>query len=210
MQVPRKAAQDRRSAAALPRTGSNTSVPLRCAGSDQPESSALPASRKRLGDSGGYAAEVLSSNLAWSRVYAVYNGRRPVYQSLFLAVFRHLRAGMNDITIYHNPRCSKSRQTLQLIEQSGISRGIVLSVEQLPTPVQLKALLQKLGVDARGLLRKGETEYAQLGLDNPTLSDDALIAAMCSNPRLIERPVVVRGARAVLGRPPENVLGLLS
>jgi len=117
---------------------------------------------------------------------------------------------MNDITIYHNPRCSKSRQTLQLIEQSGITPEIVLYLEQPPTPVQLKALLQKLGIDARALLRKGETEYAQLGLDNPALSDDALIAAMCSNPRLIERPVVVRGARAVLGRPPENVLGLLS
>lgn len=116
---------------------------------------------------------------------------------------------MSDITIYHNPRCSKSRQTLQLLQEHGVEPEIVLYLEHPPTKKQLQELLKKLGIDARQLLRKGEDEYKSNGLDNPALSEAALIAAMVEHPRLIERPIVVKGAHAVLGRPPENVLQLL-
>ena len=114
---------------------------------------------------------------------------------------------MPDVTIYHNPRCSKSRQTLQLLEERGVRLDIVLYLEQPPSLAELSTLLRKLGVGARDLVRKGEEEYKTLGLAGA--GDDALLAAMHAHPKLIERPIVVRGARAVLGRPPENVLGLL-
>lgn len=113
------------------------------------------------------------------------------------------------VTIYHNPRCSKSRQTLALLEERGIKPAVVLYLETPPDAATLKNLLKKLGMTARQLLRKGEEEYTALGLDNPALSDTTLIQAMADHPRLIERPVVVNGNRAALGRPPENVLPIL-
>ena len=116
---------------------------------------------------------------------------------------------MAAFTIYHNPRCSKSRQTLQLLQDHGVDPEIILYLEQPPSKKQLKELLKKLGIGARELLRKGEDEYRQSGLDDPSLGEDAIIAAMSEHPKLIERPIVVKGARAVLGRPPENVLSLL-
>ncbi|MDX1453551.1 MAG: arsenate reductase (glutaredoxin) [Oleiphilaceae bacterium] len=116
---------------------------------------------------------------------------------------------MTDIQIYHNPRCSKSRQTLALIEEKGITPEIVLYLENTPDADTLKGLLQKLGISARELLRKGEQDYKDNNLKNPELSDDALIEAMVKFPKLIERPIVVKGDRAVLGRPPENALALL-
>lgn len=116
---------------------------------------------------------------------------------------------MSDFTIYHNPRCSKSRQTLQLLEQHAVQPDVVLYLEQPPTQSLLKGLLRKLGLNARDLLRKGEEEYKALGLADPDLAEEALLAAMHAHPQLIERPIVVRGARAVIGRPPENVLELL-
>ena len=109
-------------------------------------------------------------------------------------------------TIYHNPRCSKSRQALGLLEEKGIVPDIVLYLETPPDPKTLKAILKKLGIHARDLLRKGEEEFRQLQLDNPSLTDNDLIAAMCTHPRLIERPIVINGTRAVIGRPPEKVL----
>jgi arsenate reductase len=115
----------------------------------------------------------------------------------------------NDISIYHNPRCSKSRQTLQLLEERGIHPTIVLYLEHPPAGAQLRTLLKKLGIGARELLRRGESEYAERNLGDTGLSDAALIDAMVACPKLIERPIVVRGERAVIGRPPENVLGLL-
>jgi arsenate reductase (glutaredoxin) len=117
---------------------------------------------------------------------------------------------MSDFTIYHNPRCSKSRQTLQLLEQHGIAPGIVLYLDQPPSKKTLKQLLSKLGLPARDLLRKGEDEYRELGLADMKLSETALIDAMHAHPKLIERPIVVHGERAVLGRPPENVLELIN
>lgn len=116
---------------------------------------------------------------------------------------------MSDFTIYHNPRCSKSRQTLALLQERGIEPEIVLYLEQVPSKKLLKELLQKLGIAARDLLRRSEEVYKTLGLSDASLSEAALIDAMHTHPQLIERPIVVRGARARLGRPPENVLELL-
>ena len=112
-------------------------------------------------------------------------------------------------TIYHNPRCSKSRQTLQLLQDNQVEPEVVLYLETPPDKSTLKNLLQKLGISARELLRKGEDDYKALNLKDPALSDDQLIEAMVSHPKLIERPIVVKGDNAVLGRPPENVLELL-
>lgn len=116
---------------------------------------------------------------------------------------------MSDFTIYHNPRCSKSRQTLQLLEQHGVVPDIVLYLEHPLSKSLLKQLLTKLGMSARDLLRKGEDEYRELGLGDAKVNEAALIEAMHAHPKLIERPIVVRGSRAVLGRPPENILELL-
>jgi arsenate reductase (glutaredoxin) len=116
---------------------------------------------------------------------------------------------MTNYTIYHNPRCSKSRQTLALLNEKKIEPEVVLYLENTPTALELKALLAKLGIDARELLRKGEDTYKELGLADQSLGEDALIEAMVKAPKLIERPIVVKGDKAVLGRPPENVLGLI-
>jgi arsenate reductase len=113
------------------------------------------------------------------------------------------------VTIYHNPRCSKSRQTLALIEEQGVEPKIVKYLETPPSVAELKRVLKKLGLKTRDILRKGEAIYAELGLQDPNLKDDALISAMVANPILIERPIVVSGDKAALGRPPEAVLEIL-
>ena len=114
------------------------------------------------------------------------------------------------VTIYHNPRCSKSRDTLALLQARGITPQVVAYLEQAPTPDEIRRLLGLLGLaDARALMRKSEAEYTELGLDAPALGPDALIAAMAAHPRLIERPIVVHGDKAVIGRPPEKVLAIL-
>lgn len=116
---------------------------------------------------------------------------------------------MSKITLYHNPRCSKSRQTLQLIEEHGITPEVVLYLETPPDAATLKTLVRKLGLArAHDLLRTKEAEYKQAGLDKDS-TDDAVIAAMVKYPKLIERPIAVKGKQAVLGRPPENVLPLI-
>lgn len=113
------------------------------------------------------------------------------------------------IRIYHNPRCSKSRQTLAIIEDAGIEPDVVRYLETPPSAAELTELIRKLGIQPRDLLRKGEDVYKENHLENPALDDDALIAAMVKFPKLIERPIVVKGELAVLGRPPENVKTLL-
>lgn len=114
------------------------------------------------------------------------------------------------ITLYHNNRCSKSRATLALLESRGIVPDIVAYLETPPDAATLRSLLAKLGLtDARQLMRQGEAEYQALGLADPSLSQQALIDAMVAHPKLIERPIVVNGDRAALGRPPENILGIL-
>jgi arsenate reductase len=109
------------------------------------------------------------------------------------------------VTIYHNPRCTKSRQTLALIEEKGITPEIVLYLETPPTPAELKAILPKLGKGPEGIVRKKEAREEGIA----DLKGDDLIAALCGHPRAIERPIVIRGEKAVLGRPLENVLELI-
>jgi arsenate reductase len=116
---------------------------------------------------------------------------------------------MTDLTLYHNPRCSKSRAALELLESRGLTPTVVRYLETPPDADQLRALLAKLGIPARQLLRTGEDEYKQLNLGDAHLDDASLIAAMAAHPKLIERPILVAGDRAVIGRPPENVLALL-
>jgi arsenate reductase len=113
------------------------------------------------------------------------------------------------VTIYHNPRCSKSRQTLALLEEKGIKPKIVEYLKTPPSTAELKRILKKLGLGARDILRKGEPRYAELGLKGRDLKDDALIALMIENPILIDRPIVVSGDKAALGRPPEAVLKIV-
>jgi arsenate reductase len=113
------------------------------------------------------------------------------------------------VTIYHNPRCSKSRQTLALIEEKGIQPKVVHYLETPPSIAELKRVLEKLGLKPRDILRKGEARFAELGLKDQGVTDDALLALMVKNPILIERPIVVSGDHAAIGRPPEAVLKIL-
>ena len=113
------------------------------------------------------------------------------------------------LIIYHNPRCSKSRQTLALLRERGLEPEIVLYLESPPSEAGLEELLDKLGMPARDLMRRKEAPYRELGLDDPSLTRAELVAAMASHPILIERPVVVSGTRAAIGRPPEKVLEIL-
>lgn len=113
------------------------------------------------------------------------------------------------VKIWHNPRCSKSRTTLQLLHDQGIEPEVVLYLQAPPTARELKQVLGLLGIGPRELLRKGEAEYRDLGLSDPALSDAKLIEAMVAHPRLIERPVVVADGKAAVGRPPESVLDIL-
>jgi arsenate reductase len=113
------------------------------------------------------------------------------------------------VTIYHNPRCSKSRATLALLEARGVKPKIVNYLQTPPSAAELKAILRMLGLAPRDILRTGETVYAELGLEDREVDDDALIAVMVKNPILIERPIVVAGSKAAIGRPPENVLAIL-
>ena len=116
---------------------------------------------------------------------------------------------MSKITLYHNPRCSKSRQALTLLQENGIEPALVLYLETPPDVATLTTLVKRLGLDrAHQLVRHKEPEYAEAGL-TPQSSDAEVILAMVRFPKLIERPIAVRGARAVIGRPPENVLQLL-
>ncbi len=115
---------------------------------------------------------------------------------------------MSQYIIYHNPRCSKSRNTLALLQDRGIEPEVILYLDHPPDKAQLKALLDKLGMRAAELVRRGEEEYRSCGLSRDS-SDEEVLEAMAAHPRLIERPIVVRGRRAVLGRPPENVLQLI-
>jgi len=116
---------------------------------------------------------------------------------------------LTEITIYHNPRCSKSRQTLAILQESGIAPTIVDYLNDPPDLQTLETILHLLNLRPRDLIRKNEEEYKTLGLDNPALTDAQLISMMQQHPRLIERPIVTKGNQAVLGRPPENVKTLL-
>ena len=116
---------------------------------------------------------------------------------------------MTDLTLYHNPRCSKSRGALELLQAQGLTPNVVRYLETPLNAAQLSDLLAKLNIGARQLLRSGEDEYKALNLADASLSEAQLIDAMAAHPKLIERPVLVVGDKAVIGRPPEKVLEIL-
>ena len=116
---------------------------------------------------------------------------------------------MTDLTLYHNPRCSKSRGALELLEARGLTPTVVRYLETPLSAAQLRDLLAKLNISARQLLRSGEEEYKALNLADISLSEEHLLSAMAAHPKLIERPILIAGARAVIGRPSEKLLELL-
>ena len=116
---------------------------------------------------------------------------------------------MTDLTLYHNPRCSKSRGALELLEARGLAPTVVRYLETPLDAAHLKALLGKLGISARQLLRTGEDEYKALNLADASLSEAQLIAAIAAHPKLMERPILETADKAIIGRPPENVLEIL-
>ncbi len=115
---------------------------------------------------------------------------------------------MPQLTIYHNPRCSKSRQTLELIREHGIEPTIIEYLNAPPSLDELSTLLKQLKLTPRDIMRTKEASYKEQGLDNPSLSEAELLKALQAHPSLIERPLVTNGHKTVLGRPPENVLEL--
>jgi len=118
-------------------------------------------------------------------------------------------ASRTKVTIYHNLRCTKSRETLHLLRSKGIEPTIIEYLKTPPSKSSLKTLLKQLGMKPRELLRTKEEEYKKAGLDKATASDEQILAAMESHPILIERPIVVANGKAALGRPPENILKIL-
>ena len=116
---------------------------------------------------------------------------------------------MNKVTIYHNPRCSKSRQTLSLLEEQGVTPNVIEYLKTPPSVEKLGEILTLLELSPRELMRKKEAPYAELNLADASMSEAELINAMVHNPVLIERPIVLANGKAAIGRPPENVLALL-
>jgi len=116
---------------------------------------------------------------------------------------------MTDITLYHNPRCSKSRAALALLEENEVKPKLVLYLDNAPTIEELQELLRKLGIGLNDLLRRGEPEYDELGLGDESLSESIKLDLVSKHPQLLQRPIAIKGDRAIIGRPPENVLQLL-
>ena len=149
----------------------------------------------------GYLAFATDNSNLSERLQRLYSARIHMNREALMS---------SAITIYHNPSCSKSRQTLALIEQAGITPNIVEYLQTPPDAETLTALLDKLvELPPRDIMRKAEQAYADNNLADDTLSESALIQAMIAHPILIQRPIVVKGDKAVIGRPPENVLELL-
>ncbi len=113
------------------------------------------------------------------------------------------------VTIYHNPRCSKSRAALALLEEKGVETDIVEYLKTPPSADELRGLLAKLGIGVRDVMRKGEAVYKDLALGDPAKTDNDLIQAIADNPILLERPIVVSGGKAAIGRPIENIIKLI-
>lgn len=116
---------------------------------------------------------------------------------------------MENVVLYHNPHCSKSRATLALLEENDISPEIIFYLETPPDVNQLKELLKKLNLSVRDLLRRSEPEYEELGLDNESLAGEIVLDILSNHPALLQRPIVICGDKAIIGRPPENVLSLI-
>lgn len=113
------------------------------------------------------------------------------------------------VTIYHNPRCSKSRQTLELLKNNNIDPKIVLYLQNPLSKEEIKILLTKLNMTVGDVVRKKEKEFKELGLDSKSISDDEILDGIVSCPKLLERPIIVNNEKAVIGRPPENILQIL-
>ena len=111
--------------------------------------------------------------------------------------------------IYHNPRCSKSRKSLTLIQETGLDVDVIEYLKTPPTVAELTAVISLLGVPAESIVRKKEALFQELGLSQQTLSEQQWIETLCEHPKLIERPIVVSGKQAVIGRPPERIEPLL-
>jgi arsenate reductase len=126
-----------------------------------------------------------------------------------IAAVARYREDRMTVTMYHNPRCSKSRQTLKLLQEKGVEPRIVEYLKTPPDAKTLKSILKKLGIEPRALMRRKEAPYKELNLADPALGEDALIESMVENPILIERPIVLANDKAALGRPPEKVLDIL-
>ena len=116
---------------------------------------------------------------------------------------------MSNCVVYHNPRCSKSRQTLQILKDNECDTEIILYLETAIDQSVLEGVIKKISLSPRELLRKGEQEFKDNDLKNKNLSDQEIIEVMVKHPKVIERPIVVKGDKAILGRPPENVLELI-
>jgi arsenate reductase (glutaredoxin) len=117
---------------------------------------------------------------------------------------------VSEFEIYHNPACSKSRQTLALLQSHGIEPIQRLYLQNAPDEKTIRFLLKALNTDIRSLLRTSEAAYRECGLDDQSLSEQQLINALSNNPKLLQRPIVVSGQQAIIGRPPENVLALIN
>lgn len=129
---------------------------------------------------------------------------------IIISPFTHIwKVTSLNVQILHNPRCSKSRATLQLLQDNGVEPEVILYLETPPDAAQLADILKKLGMSPRELMRKGQSEYKEMGLNDLQLSDNALIEAMLKSPILIERPIVLANQKAAIGRPPESVLEIL-
>jgi arsenate reductase len=119
------------------------------------------------------------------------------------------RKPMSEFQIIHNPRCSKSRQTLAILEEKGIEPEIILYLQNPLTKAEIKSIVAKLGLSLRDLIRSSEDAYKEKGLQDSSLSDEQLLQAIIDEPKLLQRPIVIKGDKAVIGRPPENVLELI-
>ncbi len=116
---------------------------------------------------------------------------------------------MTSIRIYHNPECSKSRAALALLEENDISPEIIYYLETPPSIEDLKSLLAKLGLRLKDIIRRSEDDFDELGLDDETLSEDIVLDLLQKHPQLLQRPIVVKGDRAIIARPPEAVLSMI-
>ncbi len=111
--------------------------------------------------------------------------------------------------IFHNPRCSKSRQTLAILEEHNLEVVVIKYLDNPPSEEKIRELLAELNLDIRGIIRTGEQEYKEFGFDDNTLSDDELISKLTKHPKVMQRPIVSHNGRAIIGRPPENVLDII-
>ena len=130
-------------------------------------------------------------------------------QNKYNKYFKIKKKKKMSVTIFHNPRCSKSRQTLSLIQEKNIDINIIEYLKTPPDISQLRQILKQLGYEPRQLMRKSEQIYKDLDLGNENKTTEDLVIAMAQNPILIERPIVLSGEKAAIGRPPESVLNIL-